>query len=66
MSTWISANETLSDDDTTVLLYAPDGFDPVFVGSKDGDSWIDDNGLEYRADQVTHWMQLPDPPEVER
>jgi hypothetical protein len=61
---WKAVTEELPDDDMTVLLYAPDGFDPVFVGSKNGNSWIDQNGLELNDGYVTHWADFPAPPEV--
>lgn len=62
MSAWIAVTDSLPDDDTTVLAYAPDGFDPVFTGFHEGTIWRDTNGEVFSAGYVTHWMPFPEPP----
>ena len=54
MSQWIPVNERLPDEEVRVLAY--DG-DKVFESEYWNGSW------EWLAD-VTHWMPLPNPPEV--
>jgi hypothetical protein len=62
---WVPCAEQLPDDDITVLVHAPNDFDPVFVAYHDSGTWRDQNGTEYDNDYITHWMSFPDPPEVE-
>lgn len=57
---WVRASEYLPDDDETVLLYAPDASDPVWLGYRDADVWRYVDGME--AAGVTHWVPLPGGP----
>lgn len=59
---WISVGDEAPDDDETVLVAMPRGAEPVFLGYKDGDAWRSVHGERV---MVSHWMRLPDPPEVE-
>lgn len=62
MVCWVQA-DIIPDSDTTVLVYSPDGDNPVRVGSHDGEQWCDYNGAPLSGrDTVTHWMDFPDPP----
>ena len=62
---WISVKDRLPKSYTALLLYGR--LKPYFamytqyVGFWDGEKWISD-GKE--IDAVTHWMPLPEPPEV--
>lgn len=62
---WISVNERLPDDDITVLIYMPGNKcgETVWIGYHDADEWYEPEGL--CVDEVTHWMELPEPPEKE-
>ena len=74
MTDWISVKERLPDSSSLwVLFYAKDS--GMFGGVKYGWMRPDSYGVAfwhpplgvpvYRADQVTHWMPLPDPPKEE-
>lgn len=54
---WVPVAERLPDDDETVLLYAPEYDEPVWVGWRDGDGWRDMNG--HPTDGVVAWAALP-------
>jgi hypothetical protein len=61
---WISVEEQLPDAEITVLLYAPEADEPVWLGYYDGDSWYADTGAEYgnedeTAASVTAWAEMP-------
>lgn len=65
---WIPVEQGLPDSDTTVLVYAPDGDEPVWLGFY-GDPFDGaDAGLCWRyinndqARGVTHWAVLPEGP----
>lgn len=60
--TWISVEIGIPDADQSVLVYAPDADEPVWLGFFDGEVWRDVNSDEYRC-PVTHWMSIPEPPE---
>lgn len=57
MSQWIKCSERMPDAGVSVLV--TDGFD-VIIGSYDGFDWVD----YYWTEFATHWMPLPEPPEV--
>jgi hypothetical protein len=56
---WISVKETLPDDELTVLIYSKTD-DTVEQGFLDAGFWFYASGGG--AGNVTHWMNLPDPP----
>lgn len=60
---WIAVTDSIPDADTTVLVYAPNGVEPVFPAYRECGYWVDFFDNEYDA-AVTHWMHLPEPPEV--
>jgi hypothetical protein len=58
---WIAASDQLPDDEICVLICMAD--DEVWIGFHDGDEgWHFVSG-ESPDSIVTHWMQLPPPPE---
>jgi len=57
---WISAKGRLPEDDGEVLAY--DG-EYAFISHFCRDGWYD-NSLYQQPVKVTHWMPLPEPPEV--
>ena len=59
--TWVLVTEGLPDDDETVLLYAPEYDEPVWVGWRDGDEWRDMNG--HPTDGVAAWAPMPAGPQ---
>ena len=58
---WISVKDRLPDKKGDYLIYNTDGI--VWPYWYDGDGWYDTLG--YLTQRVTHWMPLPEPPEVE-
>ena len=60
---WHSVTDSLPDVDTTVLVYAPEDADPVWLGYYDGDSWDSAEGMPYRAGAVTAWAAMPEGPQ---
>lgn len=64
--TWISVGETLPDSDITVLICAPGGDEPVWLGYWDGYEWRYVDGVLAESDEitVTHWGDLPAPMEA--
>ena len=61
---WISVNERFPCVDTTVLAYDAMKGD-THTATFDGTLWHLDGGWLLDADDFTHWMPLPEPPEVE-
>jgi hypothetical protein len=63
---WISTEIGKPDSDTTVLVCSPGADEPVWLGywDSENDCWREVDGLRYET-KVTHWMQLPNPPEVQ-
>jgi hypothetical protein len=64
---WISVEERLPNEGEPVLWHGPaDTFCHAVVGKRDGDSidWGSDLNMDI-ARSVTHWMPLPEPPEVQ-
>ncbi len=60
---WIPVTERLPDSDITVMIATPDESEPVWLGYYSGDDgWLFADGMP--AENVTHWMDLPAPPEV--
>lgn len=61
---WTECSDELPDSERTVITYAPDSNEPVWPGYHDGEQWVDINGQTIDDATVTHWMDLPEPPEV--
>ena len=65
---WIPVGERLPDDETELLVAFEDRSLGVafavfhHLDENDGPKWTDGNGVELK--EPTHWMPLPDPPEV--
>jgi hypothetical protein len=55
--TWIPVQESLPDDDSTVLVSLAEDDEPVWLGHHSAGAWHDIEGRR-RAD-VTHWAQVP-------
>lgn len=66
MNDWISVNDKMPDDETVVLVFAPeDKSEPVWLGYfvSELNVWSDPTGA-YIDEEITHWMPLPEPPNV--
>lgn len=60
-SMWIPCSERLPSDFSYVLCSGRDGMGILrYIGAK----WLDENALAYSVNEITHWMPLPEPPEV--
>ena len=70
-SGWISVKEKLPPDYGRVLACIKSLVNPgkryVNFASYENGEWMEDNGIleVYATQRVTHWMELPKPPEVE-
>ena len=53
------AYDDLPDSDTTVLVAAAGGIEPVWLGYFNGEKWVTIEGYEIT---VTHWADLPQGP----
>lgn len=62
---WISVKERLPENGQIVLFHEKSGFIycAEYVIGPDGASWCIDH-YDFEANDVTHWAQLPEPPEV--
>lgn len=68
---WVPVTDRLPDADTTVMIYAPAAAsEPVWFGYLDAEGYNEDDGMCWcdtdgypLAVAVTHWMDLPAPPE---
>lgn len=64
---WHSVLLRIPDSDTIVLVHVPQNNEPVWLGYFDGEhdrwNWIGGSEIEQT---VTHWMELPQPPEAKR
>lgn len=61
---WIAVTDQLPDADTTVIVFAPDADDPIWLGFYDGVYWFSVDGPTYGDDEeiaapVTAWAMLP-------
>lgn len=63
MSGWIRVVDGLPDDDITVIVCDADG--DVGVGFLEAGCWYDFTAFPYNP-EITHWMHLPEAPEVKR
>lgn len=64
MTPWISVNDSVPDDEQTVLIFIPDSpgdEETVWLGYRDAGVWYQFDAWEI---QVTHWMPLPEPPVI--
>lgn len=63
---WISVKDRLPEDGQEILIYVTvPGNMPIQVATcidGDGELWLD-SGYSF-GDDVTHWMELPEPPKV--
>jgi len=60
--TWIRVTDRLPDDDTIVLVYAPNAAsEPVWLGYLDGEDWHWANGMRV-GQLVSHWAEMPEGP----
>jgi hypothetical protein len=57
---WISVNDRLPDDDTTVLVYCGDENEPIWLAYCEDQEWFWVTG---KRCYPTHWAELPEPPE---
>ena len=64
---WHSVTDSLPDEDTTVIVYAPGANEPVWRGFYDGECWFSGDGPIYGdvdeiAAPVTAWSKMPKGP----
>lgn len=62
---WLDVNESLPDDEMTVLLYHPTLNEPVWLGYCLGEGWFTADGQPLSDGTVTHWAEMPAGPELE-
>ena len=69
---WIPVEERLPEYGVRVLatdMYEEDDCTGIWTREEDKDDadgcWYDEHGWWHALDEVTHWMPLPEPPEVE-
>lgn len=65
---WIPVTERLPEHLTSVIVHKKDGgifIWEYFDTSPTDECWIDDSMSVYAFYDVTHWMQLPQPPKEE-
>jgi hypothetical protein len=65
MSEWISVKDEMPKEDVNVLVTDGSCWCSVwclYSSAYAGDCWEDDYGYWQDLDDVTHWMQLPEPP----
>ena len=68
MSEWISVKDRLPEFGENVLTYSPEEkVSPKYCNAYIGENgeWIERSFFERPLGKVTHWMPLPEPPEVE-
>jgi hypothetical protein len=58
---WKSVEEELPDDETSVLVFAPNDSEPVWIGFHEDGKWRSPCGMPL-THRVTHWAHLPEPP----
>lgn len=64
---WIPAEERLPEEGRLVLWYRPDERWPVTSGRFERPHHVNDGGdlcVPFSEGRYTHWMPLPEPPEV--
>lgn len=60
---WILCNERLPERYIYVLCAGRDG---IGILRYTGGTWLDENAIAYTTNEITHWMPLPEPPEVKQ
>ncbi|MCQ8116118.1 DUF551 domain-containing protein [Methylomonas rosea] len=60
---WLDVNESLPDDEMTVLLYHRAMCEPVWLGYCLGEGWFTADGEPLPDGVVTHWAEMPAGPE---
>lgn len=65
MNKWVKVSDRLPDDESTVLVHSK-GYTWIADVDDDGQFYPDEwgYGREIIADEITHWMHLPSPPEA--
>jgi len=63
---WIPVTERLPEDGVDVLVSWGSPESELFIAHwrADEQEWFDDQGKRVPAVRLTHWMSLPEPPEV--
>lgn len=56
---WHAVADVMPDSEITVLLFDPNGSEPIWLGYKDKDGWFYIDG--HRA-TPTHWADMPHGP----
>lgn len=56
---WHFVEEDLPDADTTVLVYAPECIEPVWLGWYDGVVWFAVDASTFESKQVKAWADVP-------
>jgi len=73
MSEWMSVEDRLPDDGDKILVYNGDCITACTVDRDDSRDWLWMDGLcfggyeweyDFEWGSVTHWMSLPEPPEL--
>ncbi|WAR45485.1 DUF551 domain-containing protein [Methylomonas rapida] len=62
---WLDVNESLPDDEMTVLLYHPTLNEPVWLGYFFQHFFYDVQGNQHPNGAVTHWADMPAGPKQE-
>ena len=62
---WIAESVEKPDANLTVLIHCPEGSEPVWPGYWDGEHWREITWGEIIKDAVTHWCNMPEPPNAE-
>jgi len=62
VKTWFSVEMAMPDSDLTVMIHAPATENPIWIGYHDGECWREISGDAFGEGEVTHWMDLPNPP----
>ena len=63
MGKWIECSERMPEELDDVLVTDGDNIEIKWWDGDDWDSWVERNS-NICSDDVTHWMPLPEPPEV--
>ena len=56
---WRCAANDPPDSDTTVLVYMPNGEEPVWLGFRDAEGWVSIDGVAFLEGAVTAWAPMP-------